>query len=473
MNSQQIALWVPIAAYVVFIAAAFVSVVVNREAVTAEGYSVGDRKFTVTALFLTIAATMIGPSASIGAVEKASSIGFYFVVLFCFLTIQLWVFGAVFVEKLHELGRNSRTIGDVIGKGYGTSAQVITGIATLGQSLAFSGVLCLGGAKVLQAIFGIPIEYGTVSIAVFTAFYTMVGGLPAVVKTDKVQFLGFLILLLLGFIALWHMPQGAFSRADWFASAKSPLSVGEILALTVAFALGEAFIPIYAVRGIVGIDGKTAKRGFIAAAIFGIFWFLILGMFGASYAANFSGVPATGIVLLDYVLYPFSDPLIRSFVMGCFAVALMGVVMSTFDSILNAGAVSVTRDLIAPFVRLSDEDEFSIAKVVVLTIAVFGVGFTLLSDDIVQILFWGYTFWAPAIVAPLGYLIYRRGNVHSRLSGLIAMICGGAGWLLGETYLSKYIPSILTGLIISALALAASEIWAKIRANSPSGSQAI
>jgi SSS family solute:Na+ symporter len=446
-------------AYASFVLFAFISVIWKREAVTAEGYSVGNRGFSAVALFLTIAATMIGPSASIGAVEKVSTEGFFYVLLFCMLPVQLFVFGEFFVEKLHHLGRDCRTIGDIIGKTYGKLAQFFTGLATLGQSMAFSGVLCLGGAKVLDAIYGVPIEVGTIGIAVFTAFYTMVGGLPAVIKTDKIQFFGLVILLLLAFIALPSMPHGSFSKTDWFMLSSRAMSSPDILALGVAFGLGEAFIPIYAVRGIIGVNGRTVRLAFVAAAIFGVTWFLVLGVFGLSYTANIGGPSQSGIVLLDYVLYPFRDEVVRALIKGSFAVALMGIVMSTFDSVLSAGSVSVSRDLIRPFVPVTDEDEFTISKVSVLAIAVFGVGFTLFSKDIVEILFWGYTFWAPTIVAPLGYLIYKSGRVRWPYSGPSAMICGAIGSFLGQAYVFPVvqIPPIITGFIISCIALALCE----------------
>src|SRR5207249_730986 len=148
--------------------------------------------------------------------------------------------------------------------------------------LAFSGVLCLGGAEVLKAAYGIPIEFGTIGIAVFVGSYTMVGGLPAVVKTDEIQFFGVIILLILGCIALVRVSNGPFSTEDWFISAKSTISSSDAIALGIAFALGEAFIPIYSVRGIIGDKAKTVKIAFVLGAIMCMVWFLFTGLFGAS-----------------------------------------------------------------------------------------------------------------------------------------------------------------------------------------------
>ena len=198
----------------------------------------------------------------------------------------------------------------------------------------------------------------------------------------------------------------------------------------------------------------------------------------AKFAYKFSGVTylvfgllVAFIGVLAYGIFPDLDnadmayaALIKDVLPGGIAgIALGGIfaaTMSTADSKIMASSQLFVNDIIEPYVlkgkKLEDQQVLKISRIVTIAICVFGIGISLISDSIVQLMYVGGLFYGTAVFVPMIFaLFWKRGTAAGALCAILASI--GVG-LFSEYYLSSHAQGILampsnlmaalTGLIV-------------------------
>lgn len=448
-------IYIPISAYFIYILYKLYQVWKNKEADSSIKFSKGTNNYTGKVIFFTVIATMVGPGFSYGAIDKFSTNGFFFTIFFLLTMLQFWLFGHFFVGKIKNISGNNETTGDILGKAYGKWAQIITGIITVAFSIAIVGVISLGGGKAISGIMGIPVSTATSFVILFITLYSFFGGISAVIKTDKLQFWLIMFLGIYGIIASFaHINTTDIEFTTLFSENwyKNDLSTKEIIGIGFAFFLGEAFLPVYFVRGLISKDSETAKKAFKKVAYFGFVWFLIL---------TFIGIVATSTKVSDELSYL---SLVKSvfnnnfglFFLGIALTGMISVVMSTLDSILNTGGVSFRKDIMEQLFTVKENDKLTYTRMAILFIATSGLILTIFENDIVSLLIIGYTIWVPTITFPLAYYLLKD-KIKYKKSGLIGMIVGIIGYIAFEYFIKSFIPSIVAGLFFNVLALLITE----------------
>ena len=118
-----------------------------------------------------------------------------------------------------------------------------------------------------------------------------------------------------------------------------------ILALAFAFLFGETMIPPYASRALASRNEGVAKKSFVLAGLFSFAWFFVVTQVGFLSRSALGPEVESDSVLLQS-LSPFPP-----FVTYFFGIVLLGVVMSSLDSLLNSGGVSFSEDILARLIR--------------------------------------------------------------------------------------------------------------------------
>lgn len=443
-------LYAPLSLYLIYILYKLFAVWKNKESNSSEKFSRGTGGYVHNVLFLTILATMIGPGYSYGAINKFYEFGFFYTIFFLFSIVQFWIFGQYFAEKIKKIGDGMETAGDLLGKPYGKSAQIITGVLTVFFSIALVAVLGVGGGKVLSSISSISLNMGIFYTVLFITLYSFYGGIATVIKTDKVQLVLICIFAVIGISAGINqfLKQDDFSITYEILWNTGGMSSTIFISTAIAFFLGEAFLPVYAIRGLISRDGLAAKKSFKRAAYFGFVWFFLLTFIGISgHLVEIS----SDLVYVDLVKETFGGRF-GIILLGFAITGMLSVVMSTLDSILNAAGVSLRKDIISQLFSINENQKLSYTRLSILIISLLGLFVTLFSTDIVGILIMAYTIWVPAIVIPLAYYLIK-GSVINKKSGTLAILAGVLGWLLFEFYFVTLVPAILVGIFINALIL--------------------
>jgi Na+/proline symporter len=113
-------------------------------------------------------------------------------------------------------------------------------------------------------------------------------------------------------------------------------------------------------------------------------------------------------------------------------VVLVSIVMSSLDSLLNAGAVAFTEDIVKPFAKLPDETALNVGRCATIVIAAIAAVGALAVPSIISGLLICYTIWAPAILPALiiGLWIKRPRPLAGILSMAVGTVVAIMLWII-------------------------------------------
>ena len=396
----------------------------------------------------------MGPAFSIGFVGKGFLSGFLFLGIGLAYAIQNVVVGVLIAPRLRALN-DCHTLGDAIGQRYNSHCHVLAGVVSVGLCTGFAAVMAKAGGVVLNDLFGLP-PWSSVTIVVgITTLYTTSGGLRASVITDAFQFTAFAILLpvvLLVTLAFHLEGGGATLLAQGVAATSEGLastSALKIVGLVTAFLLGEMLIPPYANRALASETTRVSRNGFILAGLFSVVWFLVMISLGLVARSLVPGGTNEDHVLLRLVkaVMPMGGYVLLLAVM-------VSIIMSSLDSLLNAGAVAFTQDIVRPLRRVPDAAALDIGRAATIVIAAAAAVGAVAVPGIISGLLVCYTIWAPAILPALVLGLWLKRP--RPLAGILSMIVGALVAILSQFVFSDVMqtPAIIPALAAALLAYA-------------------
>jgi SSS family solute:Na+ symporter len=417
-------------------------------------FSLARRALPLALVFGSLAATYVGPGFSIGFVGRGFNSGFLFLGIGLAYAIQNILVGLLVAPRLRALA-SCHTLGDAIGQKYDRKCQVAAGIISVGLCAGFAAVMAKAGGDVLHDFFGLPHWSSVFIVVAVTALYTTFGGLRASVITDAFQFSAFAILLPVALLLVLgvHLRGGAetFAQQAQIATtdglhSTTPL---EVIGLIAAFLLGETLIPPYANRALASETTSVSRNGFILAGLFSMFWFMVMISLGVAARSVIPSDTGEDLVLINLVksTMPASG-------YALLLVVLVSVVMSSLDSLLNAGAVAFTQDIARPFVaplrgELPNGAALNMGRAATIVIALIAAAGAVAVPSIIEGLLICYTIWAPAILPALiiGLWIERPRP----LAGILSMGVGTLVAIAFQFWIRAGVPAIIPALA-SALA---------------------
>lgn len=412
-------------------------------------FSLARRALPLALVFGSLAATYVGPAFSIGFVGKGFESGFLFLVVGLAYSVQNILVGLLVAPRLRGLA-DCHTLGDAIGQKYDRKCQVVAGLISVGLCAGFAAVMAKAGGVVLVDIFGLPSWSSVVIVVGVTTLYTTFGGLRASVVTDAFQFTAFAILLPLTLLSLlaFHLKGGAAAFGSQASAATAygleSTSGIEIIGLLAAFLLGETLIPPYANRALASKTTRISRNGFVLAGLFSAVWFVV--MIAVGVGARGAIPEGTGE---DHVLLELVKSTMPAEGYALLLVVLVSVVMSSLDSLLNAGAVAFAEDVVKPFVGIPQATALNIGRSATIVIAAVAAASALAVPGIIRGLLICYTIWAPAILPALIIGLWIK---HPQpLAGILSM---GVGTVVAVVF--QFVPSRLSQVpaIIPALGAA-------------------
>jgi SSS family solute:Na+ symporter len=175
--------------------------------------------------------------------------------------------------------------------------------------------------------------------------------------------------------------------------------------------------------------------------MFSIVWFMVMIALGV--AARSIVAEGTGE---DHVLLNLVKSTMPAGGYVLLLIVLVSVVMSSLDSLLNAGAVAFTEDVVKPFVPLSDGTALNVGRCATIVIAAIAAASTPVVPSIIDGLLICYTIWASAILPALIIGLWVK---HPRpLAGILSMGVGTAVAMIAIILLFIFPSAIGTSVII-------------------------
>lgn len=419
-----------------------------------EDFAVGKRQIGFWLLFASVSATYIGPGFTMGLTSKGYETGLFFFFMTIGYAVQILIVGKFIAPTIRaKFDHDTYSIGDIIGgdRSHNNKAvKVFTGIVSIGLILGFSIIMCSAAGDIIEYFFGISKTYGVIVFTVILLIYTYTGGLRASIYSDAAQFIIFCILLPL--LLIFSFKGEGITVSEFMNKATEMTKLGfssnnvlSIFELIIAFTLGELLLPPLIARILSSQNKHIAMKSFVRSGLFLFFWLFL--MFSLGILASFSiEREASDTILLELGSTHFPVGLF-----GLFVVAILGVVMSSSDSLLNYGSTLFTRDIVnvlLPTIENNDTVQLKTAKLVTLVLGGLSALLALYAPSVIDSLLLCYTVWVPVILVPLLASVYLEKPPFQ--AALFSMIVGLLVTLIWHfTSLKTLFPTILVGLAIS------------------------
>ncbi len=442
-----------------------------------DDYVVAGRKQSSPFVFMSLMATVLGASATVGIAARAESIGF---AAFWWLgvgAIGFWFQAAFLSKPVHDL--DVRTLPEIAEKTVGKTGRKLVAFII---AISWIGIIAAQFAAVAGFI-GLVLGHdaGTQSVlitAVIVIVYTLLGGQLSVVRTDALQFgiltLGFFaaaIYLFGGFSGaenavlqtVQNIVDGAAAIANGTAAHSAGLATfGDFSLLNEKFSFADLALMLFTVGGAYFLGPDVISRNLVAkdstsarkAVVIGSFAILVfsvvivlLGMWAATYAPNAAGTSVNPLFRLASGVLPLPLAALLS-------VGLLSALLSSADTCLINSAAIFGSDIL-------NTRRISVVRLLVVAIGIIATYLALQGKDIIGLLTMAYSVYTPGIVAPLTVAIiaHKKFNIKKSL-WYAGVIIGGLFGLIPAILASTikvqspaYIPHI--GIAISlAFALA-------------------
>jgi SSS family solute:Na+ symporter len=430
-----------------------------------DDYVVAGRKQSSPFVFMSLMATVLGASATVGIAARAESIGFAAFWWLAVGAIGFWFQAALLSKPVHDL--DVRTLPEIAEKTVGKTGRKLVALII---AVSWIGIIAAQFAAVAGFI-GLVLGHdaGTQSVlitAVIVIVYTLLGGQLSVVRTDALQF----GILTLGFFAAAVYLFGGFSGAENAAlqaagtlTASSSTAGNAGLATfgsfnllnekfgandlaIMLFTIGGAYFlgPDVISRNLVAKDATSARKAVVAGS-FAILAFsviiVLLGMWAATYAPATAGSATNPLFRLASGVLPLPLAALLS-------VGLLSALLSSADTCLINSAAIFGSDIL-------NTRRISVVRISVVVIGIIATYLALQGKDIIGLLTMAYSVYTPGIVAPLAVAIiahkkfkvkktlWYAGVIIGGLFGLIPAILASTAKIQSPAYLP------LVGIAIS------------------------
>ena len=385
-----------------------------------DDYVVAGRRQSAPFVFMSLMATVLGASATVGVAARAEAIGFP---AFWWLgagAIGLALQAAFLSRPVHDL--DVRTLPELAEKTVGKAGRKLVAAVI---AISWIGIVAAQFAAVAGFV-GLVLGHdaGTASVLAASAVvtvYTLLGGQLSVVRTDALQF----AVLAVGFAAAAVWLFGGFSGAET-AAAAGPATFGDFSLLNDRFGAADLAATLFTVggayflgpdvisRNLVARDAGAARKavvaGSVSVALFGIL-VVSLGMWAATFAPNAPGESLNPLFRLASGALPLPLAALLS-------VGLLSALLSSADTCLVNAAAILGSDLLG-------SRRVGTIRLLVAAIGAAATFLAMRGGDVIGILTTAYSVYTPGIVAPLAVAIVARGKFDVKRPAWYAGVCLG------------------------------------------------
>lgn len=418
-----------------------VGVSASKDVHTKDDYFLAGRQYGIWSITLTLIATQVGAGMLVGASSEAYQYGYYGILYNAGMCLGFLLLGLGAASKLR--GFNISTTAELFEKMYGS--RPLRQIASALSIITLGGIFAsqiLASRKMIGSFYegadGFILGFWALVI-----FYTMFGGLRAVVATDILQvilifviFIGALFWIIDPTDIKWIAEPNGFEDAD-------PSQYFKFLLIPVLFAFIEQDI---AQRF---FSAKTKRVAVISALLASVivlaFSFIpvYLGM-----KAKMMGlvIPSTSSPLLVLIQHSTSE-IVLIFVV-C---ALIAAISSTADSLLCAVGSNVVHDF-------SKTHGLALSRIATLLVGGIALIFAYQMDSVLETLSLSYEISVSCLFIAI-FACFFKQKLYPQAASL-SVGAGFAGFLLFKA-VNPGMPPIVATLLLSLLGYLIGEIYGR------------
>lgn len=319
----------------------------------------------------------------------------------------------------------------------------IGGLAALMPNVVWPGAQIMGVSYVLEQVFGIDYRIAVVVCGVVFVFYTVSGGLTAVIYADALHGtiqMVFSVLIIFFGLQMFHFDFGyletrilAIDPGKWDLFGDSPMV---ILSGFLTGLVGAVSNPIFWNRAFAAKDVRAARRSYGVTFFMNIilvFFMITIGIASLMFAS--AGDQALVWVILNKM------PPICGIIL---AESVLAACMSCADTHLNCAAANVVSDILDPDSRLDGKKSIQYARLATLAAGIIAIISGLYAPFIYALGTYGYTVCGgvliPMFVMGLAFRVRKSASFHSKLNIRAARIGMTSGLIFAIGF--EIIPSL-------------------------------
>ncbi|WP_445358236.1 sodium:solute symporter family transporter [Microbulbifer sp. ANSA005] len=344
----------------------------GRKSISLEEYMLAGRNVGFALASSTALATWITSNTTLVAPQLTYQFGVWGMLGYSMAATGLILF-ATLAKRIRRLMPRGFTCGDFFRLRYGRFAWGVFLIVSICYALGWMVSLGMAGGVLLSALSDLGYALGVTVILVICVFYTMLGGLKAIIATDFIQ----AVVILLGLIIVGYACIDKLSLESIYYALEdlSPQLLNLIFPAAIMFFFNSLFFGV----GEIFHSNVWWSRAFSFKSGVGEKAFLLAGFlwFPIPITAGFVALVAP----LIGVYPPVADmvgPLIAASILGGVGAAVIFVVVfaaiaSSLDSLLAATSDLLTKDVYAGMInsKLDDRGLIVVKKIFILALGFF------------------------------------------------------------------------------------------------------
>ncbi|MCR4845330.1 MAG: hypothetical protein K5865_01150 [Eubacterium sp.] len=419
-----------------------ISIIDTRSVKSFTDYAVAGRRQSTFAVTMTLLATVIGASTTIGITDTVYSIGFPGIWWLAFGAIGL-ILQSIFISEKVRM-TEAATLPDLAGITVCRAAEVLISLIIViswigviaGQLVAMNSLVSFAIGRNDKILF--------IIMSIVIILYTLLGGQTSVVKTDKVQ----LVIIIAGIALccgyLYLIKGGDTSSVaqniELLNQSYKPSNlINQFFVIGGVYFLGPDIIS----RNFISKDKKAAKKAALIAGICLFGFSIMITLIGMWAKMNITpeelGESKTLMYIVGIIPKAISIPLIFG---------LLSAILSSTDTCLINASTIFAKDI-------AKKESVTAVRITVAVIGVLAAGLAILGNgDIMTLLTGAYSIYTPGVIFPLliAILCYKRKRIRKPV-WLLAVSLGGLFGIVG-TYFSDWLISLeLPAQIMSNLTL--------------------
>ncbi|MCR5620428.1 MAG: sodium:solute symporter family protein [Treponema sp.] len=395
-------------------------------------YSTAGKRQGLFPVVMTLLATMLGASTTIGITDTVYKIGFPGIWWLVFGAAGLVLQSLLISERVRKI--DADTLPDLAGKTAGQEAQLL--IATVivvswvgviaGQLVAMNNLITFALGMNSRAIFAV--------VALIVIAYTMTGGQLSVVKTDKIQ----LAIIMAGIVSctffLYFIKGGNTAdipqNMELLNSSYRPFNL-----FMQFFIIGGVYFlgPDILSRNFISKDGATAKKSAFTAGLVLLAFAFLITMTGMWLRFNTGAEELAGKSALLHAVSLLPRPLAVVLLFGL----LSAILSSTDTCLINASSI-LAKDILK-------KDRVTWARMTVLLLGLLALALALWGKgDILSLLTGAYSVYTPGVIFPLTVAIFAHTKYGVKKGIWLCAVAAGGLFGLAGTYFTA--PLLALGL---------------------------
>ena len=364
--------------------------------------------------------------------------------------IGVFIMGMTMAKLLRR--RMHVTLPDVVDVNHSSKAvRVAASLVTVWNYLAWTAGQVAGIVLVITTFTDLNGTAAVIVAYIIIVLFTLLGGFRAVVYTDSLQAVLFLVVLglVIPAVLLLHydVPEALAQTTsiDGFYKLFGSVPAGTMITWWLLAPAG--FIDNMALQRVfAAMDEKSAKGNITAAFLLMIIFGLILMFIGimARFILPAGSDPASAMLNLSQLVLPKG-------MLGLLVAAFAGVAVSTASSTLLVCSSTLEQDVYSVLRNTGKEKPASsllVNRLFVVLVGLIALVLALKVPSVTQILMYGYSVYVPGLLLPV-----IAGSFHWKLSdrAMLLTIVSGVLTAVILILMGEPFPGSLGGLIVSAI----------------------